>query len=329
VPRPFSVCLALSTALVLATPRPAPAAPRWSEERVLLKTNRGDLVLVLYPDLAPRHAAQILKLVRLGVYDSTAFHRVQKGFLVQLSNAQNRKLPLRPEQLSAIQKLPAEFSKLPHTAGLVTMAREDNDPNSAETSFSILLAAAPHLDGKYTIVGELEWGMPLLEQLAAEPVDERNRPLHPIVVEQALVKSAAEIDELRTAGLLQPVRPLPGGLEHGRPPPGGPEPAPAPSLGDGGLPPPIAGGIVVMMICGLLGFAMAGRWKPQTLGAIGLLTVLTGGFLLFSQLVPRAQSSWVVAVLVFLGMISLFKLMNRFESAPPPRPGPPAEPPRS
>jgi peptidylprolyl isomerase len=328
VPRTLTLCLALSAALALAAPRPAPAAPRWSDERVLLKTTRGDLVLALYPDLAPRHTAQILKLVRLGVYDSTSFHRVQKGFLVQLTNAQNRKLPLRPDQLSAIQKIPAEFSKLPHTAGLVTMARADDDPNSAETSFSIMLAGAPHLDGKYTIVGELEWGMPLLEQLATEPVDDRNRPLHPIIVEQALIKSAAEIAELRTAGLLQPVRPLPRGADS---PVATTNPAAmeAAATGGSGLPPPLAGGIVVMMICGLLGFVMAGRWKPQTLGAVSLLTVLTGGFLLFSQLVPRARSSWAVAVLVFLGMVSLFKLMNRFESAPPARSTPPGEPPRA
>jgi cyclophilin family peptidyl-prolyl cis-trans isomerase len=297
---------------------PSRSAPRWSSERVLLRTNRGDLVLALYPDLAPRHTSQILRLVRLGVYDTTSIHRVQRGFLVQLTNAQNRKLPLRPEQTRAIQKVAAEFSNLRHAAGMLSMAREDNDPNSAETSFSILLGPAPHLDGKYTIFGELEWGMPLLTQLANEPVDDKHRPLHPVLVEEALVKSAEEISQLRAAGLLREVRPLP-------------QPAQQPESGpvQRQLPPPIAAGIVLMMACGLLCFLMAGRWKPQTLGAVSLLTVLTGGFLLFIQLVPIARSSWLVAVLVFVGMVSLFKLMNRFESAGPPRPAPPPEPPRS
>jgi cyclophilin family peptidyl-prolyl cis-trans isomerase len=300
---------------LLGRARDTVAAPRLSSERILLRTNRGDLVIALYPEVAPRHAGQILKLVRMGVYDTTSFHRVQRGFLVQLTNAQNRRVPLRPEQRAAIQKIPAERSSLAHRAGVVSMARDDHDPDSAETSFSILLGPAPHLDGKYTIVGELEWGMPLLNQLASEPVNERNAPLTPVVVTEALVKPVEEIAQLRSAGLLQTVRPLPRA----------PEPAP---LASPALPAPVTAGIVVMMACGLLGFLMAGRWKPQTVGAVSLLTVLTGGFLLFAELVPRARSSAVVAVLVFLGMVSLFRLMNRFESAPP-RPTPPAEPPRS
>ena len=84
---------------------------------------------------------------------------------------------------------------MPHRSGVLSMAREDDDLNSAETSFSILLGPAPHLDGKYTIFGQVEWGMPLLGMLASEPRDAKNAPLQPLVVESALVKTDAEIAE--------------------------------------------------------------------------------------------------------------------------------------
>src|SRR5207237_1159284 len=102
-----------------------------------------------------KHAAQIRKLVRLGVYDSTTIFRIEPGFVAQVINAQNRKNPLTPEQHRAITHIPAEFSKLKHRVGMVSMAHDNDDSNSAETSFSFMLGRAPELDGKYTIIGEL------------------------------------------------------------------------------------------------------------------------------------------------------------------------------
>src|SRR5688500_17556555 len=142
--------------------KPAPKGPAIAEERILLRTNRGDLVVGLYDGVAPKHAAQIRKLVRLGVYDSTMIFRVEPGFVAQVTNAQNRKNALSPEQHKAITAIPAEFSKLQHRPGIVSMARDTDDVNSAETSFSFMLGRAPELDRKYTVIGELEHGMPLL-----------------------------------------------------------------------------------------------------------------------------------------------------------------------
>src|SRR3954468_4324960 len=95
------------------------AAPVVGDERIVLHTNRGDLVIGLYDTVAPKHAAQIRKLVRLGVYDSTYIFRVEPGFVAQVVNAQNRKLALTREQHAAIAAIPAEFSHLQHHAGVV------------------------------------------------------------------------------------------------------------------------------------------------------------------------------------------------------------------
>lgn len=183
--------------------------PAVGDERILLHTNRGDLVLGLYDTVAPKHAAQIRKLVRLGVYDTTTIFRIEPGFVVQVTNAQNRQKALTPEQHKAITGIPAEFSKLKHRPGVLSMARDDDDVNSAETSFSIMLGKGPELDGKYTIVGEVLWGQPLLAMIAKDPRDARNKPYRPIVIEKAEVKTAEEIAKLKAAGNLRGPIPLP------------------------------------------------------------------------------------------------------------------------
>jgi peptidylprolyl isomerase len=191
--------------------------PPIGDERILLQTNRGDLVVGLYDTIAPRHAAQIRKLVRLGVYDSTTIFRIEPGFVAQIVNAQNRVKPLSSEQSRAITAIPAEFSRIKHRAGIVSMARDDDDKNSAETSFSFVLGRSPHLDGQYTVIGEVEFGRKLLERIAREPRDWRNRPRTPIVVEKAEVLTAQQLAERKAAGALRDVVPLP------------PAPAPAPT----------------------------------------------------------------------------------------------------
>jgi cyclophilin family peptidyl-prolyl cis-trans isomerase len=191
-----------------ATARKPGGKPVIGEQRVLFRTNRGDLVIGLYDKVAPKHAAQIRRLVSLGVYDSCTFFRVEPGYLVQITDAPNRKNKLNAEQMWALSPIPAEFSKLPHRPGVVSMAREDRDVNSAKSSFSVMLGRAPDLDGKYTVVGEVEWGMPLLKQIAREPRDGNNKPRAELVVEKAEVKSGAEIAELRSAGKLRNVLPL-------------------------------------------------------------------------------------------------------------------------
>jgi peptidylprolyl isomerase len=304
---------ALGALMALASPAAAqsdPPGPGLADQRVLLRTSRGDLVLGLYQDVAPRHVEQILRLVRLGVYDSTWFHRVEPGFLVQLSNAQNRRVPMSAAQERAIRKLPAELSKVLHQRGIVSMAREEDDPDSAETSFSILLAGAPHLDGKYTIVGQLVWGEDVLDLMAASERDAANQPFDEIRVESAVVKTAAEIDQMRSMGQLRAaIPPVPSARTRAGPPQSSAV---------------VAAGIGVMMLLSLFGFLLAGRLPPHRVSAFSLLTVLAGAFLLMRELAPRAKGSAVFATAVFFGIVALFKLMNRFEAARPP--AKPAEP---
>jgi hypothetical protein len=76
----------------------------------------------------------------------------------------------------------------------------------------------------------------------------------------------------------------------------------------------VVGPVAAMMACGLAVFLLAGRASPRALGALGLLTVLTGFFLLFLVLVPLAPPGGFLSAFVFFGSLAVFKLMNRFES---------------
>ncbi|HEY0707328.1 MAG TPA: peptidylprolyl isomerase [Polyangia bacterium] len=186
----------------------AAKAPPVGDERILFRLNRGDLVVGLFDGIAPKHAAQIRRLVRAGVYDTTTIFRVEPGFVAQVINAQNRLTPLTPEQRQTIQRIPAELSKLQHRAGMLSMAHDDKSIDSAETSFSFMLGRAPELDGKYTIFGQVEWGATLLTMIAREPRDDQNRPYNRIVIDRAEVKTGAAIAELRTTKQLRAPIPL-------------------------------------------------------------------------------------------------------------------------
>src|ERR1700722_9470629 len=141
----WSVCGLLALAQTPATAESGGA--RVARERIVLHTVAGDVVLALYPDVAPRHVRQMLRLVQLGCYDGTHFSRVEPGFVIQLADVYQRRQDLTREQAAAIHRVPAEFSKaLKHGRGTLSMAHFDDDPDSAETSFSIVLSEQPHLD---------------------------------------------------------------------------------------------------------------------------------------------------------------------------------------
>ncbi|MER9234058.1 peptidylprolyl isomerase [Mesorhizobium sp. M0622] len=142
-----------------------------SENTMIITLKDGDVTIALRPDLAPKHVAQIKKLVRQGAYDNVAFHRVIDGFMAQTGDVKfgNMKSGFNADAVgtggSDLPDLPAEFSSTEHyQRGVVGMARSD-DPNSANSQFFIMFAPAPPLDGQYTIVGNVVSGMELVDHI--------------------------------------------------------------------------------------------------------------------------------------------------------------------
>jgi len=137
-----------------------------------MKTTVGTLKLRMEPDWAPNHVRNFLKLVAAGWYDGTGFHRVAKGFVVQGGMADSRAAGVTAHPADRwVRPLKGEFRKdILHTRGIVSMARTD-DPDSATTSFFLMLAAAPHLDGQYSAFARVVEGLEVLEAFEKEEVN--------------------------------------------------------------------------------------------------------------------------------------------------------------
>lgn len=131
---------------------------------VLLRTSLGDITLELDPNLAPEHVRNFLKLVETGWYDHTGFHRVVPGFVAQGGLGSTRAGGASHPADRWVRKLKGEFNPTLHIRGVLSMARS-GDPNSAETSFFIVLGRAEHLDGKYTVFGKVVDGFDTLEKM--------------------------------------------------------------------------------------------------------------------------------------------------------------------
>jgi peptidylprolyl isomerase len=160
--------LALAAAAGLAV-----AALAQSAEDVLVVevdgSVQGTVEIALRPDLAPQHVARIKELARAGAYDGVVFHRVIDGFMAQTGDVAFGKRETVGQGRagtggSELPDLAAEFSDEPFVAGTVGMARS-MDPNSANSQFFIMFAPASHLDGQYTVVGQVISGQDVVDAI--------------------------------------------------------------------------------------------------------------------------------------------------------------------
>ena len=135
-----------------------------------IETSMGNVIVEFFPDRAPNHVRNFLRLAQAGVYDGTAFHRVVRGFVIQGGHMPTRKDPLNEPQQAFVRNLQPEFNDTPHDKGILSMARLA-DPASANSSFFIVTARTPALDGKYTVFGRVVEGLDVVEKIEAVPVN--------------------------------------------------------------------------------------------------------------------------------------------------------------
>lgn len=190
-----------------------------SQQKVLIKTSAGDLVVQLY-DETPEHKANFIKLVKKGFYDSTLFHRVIKDFMIQGGDPQSH-----PSKKSTVlgnggpgYTLPAEIdNQFIHKKGALAAARQGDQMNpqrrSSGSQFYIVegrkypsqymgrfaetreeayteeqlklyetLGGAPHLDGQYTVFGEVVSGLGIVDRIGEMETDSKDRPKEDVYV---------------------------------------------------------------------------------------------------------------------------------------------------
>ena len=124
------------------------------ENTIQIELKDGNVIIELLSDVAPNHVNQIKELAREGFYDGVPFHRVIPGFMAQTGDGQFG----NGTGGSSKPDLMQEFNSTSHLRGTVSMARTQ-DPNSANSQFFICFGPTPHLDGQYTVFGQVVSGM--------------------------------------------------------------------------------------------------------------------------------------------------------------------------
>ncbi|OGQ07706.1 MAG: peptidylprolyl isomerase [Deltaproteobacteria bacterium RBG_19FT_COMBO_46_12] len=148
-----------------------------SEPQAAIRTKFGDIILKFFPEVAPNHIKSFIELAQKGFYNGTTFHRVVPNFVIQGGDP-NSKNPDRSKHGMGGPgyQLKAEFSNKLHQRGTLSMARSAH-PDSAGSQFFICVAAAPFLDGKYTVFGEALKGMDVVDQIISQPRDGNDNPI--------------------------------------------------------------------------------------------------------------------------------------------------------
>lgn len=145
------------------------------ENSLYMDLEYGRVVIELRPDLAPNTVKRIKELTREGFYDNAPFHRVIEGFMAQTGD------PTGTGFGGTGENLPPEFSDAPHVRGTVSMARGQS-VNSADSQFFIVYAPAPHLDGQYTVFGEVIAGMNFVDRIKKGDPDNNGVVENPDVI---------------------------------------------------------------------------------------------------------------------------------------------------
>ena len=283
--------------------------PKMSEKRIVFRTQFGDLVFALYPEVAPLHVEQLMKLTELGVFDNGQVMRVIQNFVVQFSDQYRRLVPLSKAQSAAVTKIKAEFSPtLKHKKGILTMARYDDDIHSATMSFSIMLGDAPHLDKKYTIFGHLESGGSVVDRILSIPLD-GEKPSQIIAINKAFIVHDTDayyaqnpVDPTENMGYVKTTQIAKDNKKDSSNTNFIPE-----------LPHLIALLMVAIVLVSLLGVLLSKHLSQNRLISLMLINVLIAGFGIFIIVTPATAGTTWLGLIVFTGLFGLFRLMSRFE----------------
>lgn len=143
-------------------------------------TELGEMVIKLWPEVAPKHCAFFDARVAEGYYNKTAFHRVIPNFMIQGGDPNSKDRPREVWGSGGYpEKVVAEFNDRKHARGVISAART-NDPNSFGGQFFICVADSPWLDNQYTAFGEVISGMEVADAIVNSPRDGRDNPLEKI-----------------------------------------------------------------------------------------------------------------------------------------------------
>jgi peptidyl-prolyl cis-trans isomerase B (cyclophilin B) len=141
----------------------------------------GTIKIELFYEIAPNTVCNFIQLIQKGYYTGLTFHRIIPGFMIQGGGGKETGCPIQGEF-----KLNGYENTLEHTRGVISMART-NDPNSATSQFFIMHQRATHLDGAYAAFGGVSTGIEVVDQIALQSRDYRDKPYTDIIIESMTV----------------------------------------------------------------------------------------------------------------------------------------------
>jgi peptidyl-prolyl cis-trans isomerase B (cyclophilin B) len=152
-----------------------PRMPKDGDEVAVVETDKGRIVLMFYPEKAPKHVENFKTLAKKGFYDGTRFHRTIPGFMIQGGDPNSKDLAKAQSWGTGGNEVDgkevmvdAEFNDIKHDAGVLSMARSRN-PNSASSQFFIMHKNSSHLDGQYSAFGRVVEGQDVVDKIATAP----------------------------------------------------------------------------------------------------------------------------------------------------------------
>ena len=159
-------------------------------QEVVIETSLGNITIALYNE-TPLHRDNFIKLTNEKFYDGVLFHRIIQNFMIQTGDpdSKNATKGQRLGMGGPEYTIPAEIMpNLSHKRGTVAAARLGGQANperrSSGSQFYIVddPNGAPHLNGQYTVFGEVKNGLDVVDRIAAQPKDPSDRPLEDVKI---------------------------------------------------------------------------------------------------------------------------------------------------
>ena len=187
-----------------------------SEEAMKLEavvtTDLGAFRFEFFPEKAPKHVQQFIRLARSGYYDGSAFHRAIPRAFVQGGDPLLKK-PATPKDLwgtGGLNLLAEEFSDVKHIRGTVSTARIPGKAGSDGAQFFITLYPIPQYDGEYSAFGQVNEGIDIVDKISLTQTDAQQRTLTPVKIISVKIEPKkvapfkdATVDQLRREVLLR------------------------------------------------------------------------------------------------------------------------------
>jgi peptidyl-prolyl cis-trans isomerase B (cyclophilin B) len=152
--------------------------------QAVMSTSEGDITLELFADDAPKTVQNFVDLANKGFYDGLTFHRIIKDFMIQGG------CPEGTGRGGPGYTFEDEFNSHKVVRGALAMANAGPNTNGSQF-FIVTTDAAPWLDGKHTVFGEVVQGMDVVDKLEGLETDGMDRPVDGALIEKLTINETA------------------------------------------------------------------------------------------------------------------------------------------